>query len=142
MCIRTPKTLCILLIILFFGGLIPLITPVSVLGAEVPAPLKTAQNDQFGTFLVGPKGMTLYIFDNDKEPGKSSCYGRCAENWPPFTPQPGDPEPVAPLSVITREDGSTQYAYKGKPLYYYVEDYTPGATAGHGVGNRWWVVKP
>ncbi len=68
----------------------------STLAQVVPVPLKTATDKQLGTFLVDAKGMTLYIFDNDKERGKSTCYGGCAETWPPFTPKPEDPSPVAP----------------------------------------------
>jgi predicted lipoprotein with Yx(FWY)xxD motif len=107
-----------------------------------PAPLKTAQTKELGTFLVDAKGMTLYIFDNDKDPGKSTCNEGCAKAWPPFGPKAGDPAPVAPLSVITRDDGSKQYAYKGKPLYYYAKDQKAGDTTGQAVGKRWWVVKP
>lgn len=107
-----------------------------------PAPLKTAQTKELGTFLVDPQGITLYIFDNDKDPGKSTCNEGCAKAWPPFAPKAGDPAPVAPLSVITRDDGSKQYAYKGKPLYTYAKDKKSGDTTGQGAGNRWWVVKP
>ncbi|MGH7478699.1 MAG: COG4315 family predicted lipoprotein [Candidatus Methylomirabilales bacterium] len=107
-----------------------------------PAPLKTATAKELGTFLVDAKGMTLYVFDEDKEPGKSACNEGCAKAWPPFAPKAGDPAPVAPLSVITRDDGSKQYAYKGKPLYYYAKDQKAGDTTGQAVGKRWWVVKP
>lgn len=35
--------------------------------------------------LVGPNGMTLYTFDNDKAgSAKSVCNGPCATNWPPL----------------------------------------------------------
>ncbi|MFQ5684708.1 MAG: hypothetical protein ACE5HC_15745 [Candidatus Binatia bacterium] len=112
------------------------------LAQSVPMPLKTATDRQLGTFLVDPKGMTLYLFDNDKVPGKSNCYGGCAETWPPFVPKRGDPTPVAPLTIIIRTDGSKQYAYKGRPLYTYVEDASVGSTEGQGLGDRWWVVKP
>src|SRR5687767_11679095 len=36
-----------------------------------------------GTSLVGPDGMTLYIFTNDTD-GTSTCYEDCATAWPPF----------------------------------------------------------
>ena len=69
--------------------------------------------------LVDSKGMTLYIFDKDKEAGKSTCYGGCAKAWPLFAPEADDPSPMAPLSIITRDEGTKQFAYRGKPLYYY-----------------------
>jgi len=109
---------------------------------DVPSPLKKATSGELGTYLVDAKGMTLYLFDKDKEPGKSVCYGGCAKSWPPYAPEAGQPEPVSPLTVITRDDGTKQYAYKGRPLYYYVKDSGPGDVKGEGVGKAWWIVKP
>ncbi|MFQ5875777.1 MAG: hypothetical protein ACE5JL_18525, partial [Dehalococcoidia bacterium] len=87
-------------------------------------------------------GMTLYIYARDAEPGKSTCTGGCAQSWPPFGPGAYDPAPKAPLSVIRRNDGSKQYAYKGKPLYFWVGDKTPGDTTGHKLGGVWFVAQP
>jgi len=87
--------------------------------------------------LVGPKGMTLYTFDKDAN-GKSMCNGKCAENWPPLMatgPVSGD------YSVITRDDGSKQVAYKGKPLYYWGKDQKPGDMTGDGFNNVWRVAR-
>lgn len=108
----------------------------------VPAPLKTAKSQKLGTYLVDSKGMTLYIFDKDKESGKSTCYRGCARAWPPFAPKAGDPAPEAPLSIIARDDGTKQYAYRSKPLYYYQKDTKAGDATGQGRGNVWWIVKP
>src|SRR4051794_6719527 len=36
-----------------------------------------------GTILVDSKGMTLYLFEKDKN-GKSACDGACATAWPPL----------------------------------------------------------
>jgi len=110
--------------------------------ADVPAPLKTAKAGDLGEILAGPNGMTLYTFANDKEAGKSSCNGSCAANWPPFQPAAGAPAPTGALSVITRDDGSKQYAYKGKPLYYWKNDKKPGDTTGHKVRDIWFVAQP
>ncbi len=110
--------------------------------AEPPAPLKMAQAGELGTILRGPTGMTLYTFANDTEPGKSACTGACAENWPPFRPETYASAPKAPLTIITRDDGSKQYAYKGKPLYYWMRDKKPGDTTGHKVGGVWSVAQP
>ncbi|MFQ5960747.1 MAG: hypothetical protein ACE5MG_05080 [Candidatus Methylomirabilales bacterium] len=119
-----------------------IVTSSTLAQKAVPAPLKTAKQEQLGTFLVDANGMTLYIFDNDTEPGKSTCAGGCARAWPPYGPKAGDPKAAAPLSTITRDDGSKQYTYKGKPLYYFKKDKKPGDTTGQGAGKRWWVVKP
>lgn len=109
---------------------------------DVPSPLKKATSNELGTYLVDAKGMTLYLFDKDKEPGKSVCYGGCANSWPPYAPEAGQPEAVSPLTVITRDDDTKQYAYRGKPLYYYAKDSGPGDVKGEGVGKVWWIVKP
>lgn len=44
--------------------------------------------------------------------------------------------------VITREDGSKQSAYKGKPLYYWAKDTKPGDVSGDGVKGVWHTAKP
>lgn len=90
--------------------------------------------------LVGANGMTLYIFDKDAG-GKSACNGPCAGNWPPLTAAATDAA-EGDFSVITRDDGSKQWAQKGKPLYYWVKDAKPGDKTGDGFNNVWHVAKP
>ena len=93
-----------------------------------------------GTVLVDAKGMTLYTFDKDTE-NKSNCSGKCAEAWPPLM-APADAKPMGTLTVATRDDGSMQWAYQGKPLYGWVSDEKPGDTTGDNFKNVWHVVKP
>jgi predicted lipoprotein with Yx(FWY)xxD motif len=63
--------------------------------------------------LVDAKGMTVYTFDKDTaNSGKSVCNGPCAKLWPPVAPMG---MPAAPYSTVTRDDGSAQLAYQGKP---------------------------
>ena len=109
---------------------------------DPPPPLKSAKIGGIGAVLVGPTGMTLYTFVSDKDDGKSACIGSCARKWPPFGAAAGAPAPKAPLGLVTRDDGSKQYAWKGKPLYYYSEDKKPGDATGHEVGRSWYVVQP
>jgi predicted lipoprotein with Yx(FWY)xxD motif len=90
--------------------------------------------------LVGDKGMTLYTFDKDSG-GKSACNGKCAANWPPLAATAGA-KADGQWTVITRDDGSKQWAYKGQPLYYWVKDKAPGDKTGDGVNNVWHVAKP
>jgi predicted lipoprotein with Yx(FWY)xxD motif len=123
-------------------ALILAVTGASARADELPKPLKHARAGQVGKVLTGPNGMTLYTFANDKEPGKSACTGPCAENWPPFRPEANAVAPKAPLSVITRDDGSKQYAWKGKPLYYWKDDKKPGDATGHKVRDVWFVAQP
>ena len=87
------------------------------------APATTADTSK-GKALVDGKGMTLYIFDKDTA-GKSNCNGQCATNWPPLTAA-ADAKPSGDWTVVTRDDGSKQWAYKGKPLYTFHKDAKPG----------------
>jgi len=88
-----------------------------------------------GQLLVDADGMSLYIYTLDQL-GTSSCSGGCAESWPPALAAP-DVTAGGNLSVITRADGSGQWAYKGRPLYRWIRDGRPGDTTGDGVGGVW-----
>lgn len=92
--------------------------------------------------LTNPAGMTLYTFDKDVAgSGKSVCNGDCAMKWPPLTAAASD-KASGDYAVITRDDGSKQWAYKGKPLYLWVNDKKPGDMTGDGVNNVWRTAKP
>jgi predicted lipoprotein with Yx(FWY)xxD motif len=118
------------------------VTPALARADDLPRPLKHARAGALGTIVAGPAGMTLYTFANDREPGKSACDGGCADRWPPFRPDPKAGAPKPPLSIITRADGTTQYAWKGRPLYYFRNDKKPGDIAGHKLGDVWFVAQP
>lgn len=97
-----------------------------------------------GIILTTYDGYTLYTFDNDVAgSGASACDATCAGAWPPLSvPNPtGSSEVLGELGTITRDDGSPQVTYDGKPLYHYSGDASPGATDGDGVGGVWHVVK-
>ena len=92
--------------------------------------------------LVGPNGMTLYTFDKDVAgTGKSVCNGPCATNWPPFMATATD-QAAGDYTVITRDDGTKQWAVKGKPVYFWVKDAKPGDKTGDGVNKVWQTAKP
>jgi predicted lipoprotein with Yx(FWY)xxD motif len=94
-----------------------------------------------GGMFVDAKGMTLYTFDKDTD-GKSACNGPCAANWPPLMAA-ADAKPMAGWTVVTRDDGSKQWAYKGKPLYIFAKDTKAGDTTGDGFLNgAWHIAKP
>ncbi|MGH7333115.1 MAG: COG4315 family predicted lipoprotein [Candidatus Rokuibacteriota bacterium] len=117
---------------------------VTLAGADgVPPPLKSNTVSGIGVVLTAPNGMTLYVYLNDREPGKSVCTGACEANWPPFRPAvDAPPTPPDPLAVITRLDKSKQYAYKGKPLYYCKTDRKPGDITGHKFRDFWLAAQP
>jgi predicted lipoprotein with Yx(FWY)xxD motif len=86
--------------------------------------------------LEDAKGMTLYTWDNDKEANKSSCNGMCLMNWPALKAEASDKD-MGDWKVVTRDDGSKQWAYKGKPLYYFSMDAAAGDKKGEGRGMVW-----
>ena len=87
--------------------------------------------------LVGPTGMSLYTFDRDPlDAGKSVCNGPCANNWPPFM-APANAQSHGDWQAIRRDDGQLQWAYRGKPLYYWSKDQRPGDRTGDGFNQVW-----
>jgi predicted lipoprotein with Yx(FWY)xxD motif len=93
--------------------------------------------------LVDSEGFTVYSFAKDKGT-TSSCYGACAETWPPVTtegaPTSGEGAASSKLGTTKRKDGTVQVTYAGKPLYTFVEDSQPGEANGNGVtffGGEW-----
>ena len=105
-------------------------------GASAPAPAMFS-----GGVLVAPGGMTLYTFDKDvANSGKSTCNGPCAALWPPAMATATD-KPSGSYSVVTRDDGSMQWAYKGKPVYTYKPDQKAGDRTGDNFRDVWHVIK-
>lgn len=91
--------------------------------------------------LTGSGGMTLYVFDKDTAgSGKSVCNGACAALWPPLMAAQSD-QPAGAWGIVTRDDGAKQWAYKGKPLYFYQADQKPGDRTGDNFKSVWHVIK-
>ncbi|MBS7545222.1 hypothetical protein [Ancylobacter oerskovii] len=88
--------------------------------------------------LTGTGGKTLYVFDKDTG-GMSACYDACAANWPPYLGKQGDAM-KAGWTLVPRKDGALQWAYDGKPLYYFVGDKKAGDKTGDGKNGVWHVV--
>ena len=104
--------------------------------AHAEVPVKMA-----GGMLVNTAGMTLYTFDNDPVgAGKSMCNGPCAGLWPPAMAT-ADAKPEGNMTIVTRDDGSKQWAYKGKPVYMYKSDMKAGDAMGDNFKNIWHVAK-
>ncbi|MGZ5714469.1 MAG: COG4315 family predicted lipoprotein [Caldimonas sp.] len=115
------------------SGLI-LVLSVTLANAEPPAKMS-------GGMLVNTAGMTLYTFDNDVAgSGKSACNGPCATLWPPALAA-ADAKPEGDFTIVTRDDGAKQWAYKGKPIYLYSVDKKSGDMAGDKFRNVWHVIK-
>jgi predicted lipoprotein with Yx(FWY)xxD motif len=108
--------------------------------AQSSEPAKVGESEK-GKTLVDAKGMTLYIYDRDTAAGKSSCNGQCATNWPPLMAS-ADAKDAGTWTVIIRDDGGKQWAYKGKPLYFWKDDKKAGDAAGDGRNNVWHIAAP
>ncbi|MEX5539667.1 COG4315 family predicted lipoprotein [Pseudomonas poae] len=90
--------------------------------------------------LVNHKGLTLYTFDKDAD-GKSACKDQCAINWPPLKAESTDTK-AGDWTVVTRDDQTSQWAYKGKPVYTFKGDTKAGEKTGDGKGGVWHIIKP
>jgi predicted lipoprotein with Yx(FWY)xxD motif len=112
-----------------------------------PATVSTATGD-LGTFLVGPDGRTLYLFEKDTGM-ESTCSGACASAWPPLlttgAPAAAGEATAGLLGTTARDDGTVGVTYAGHPLYYYAGDTAPGDTNGQELddyGAEWYVIAP
>jgi len=87
--------------------------------------------------LTAPNGMTLYTYDRDVG-GKPTCSGLCAVAWPPFLAQ-GEKLGTG-WTTVARSNGAAQWAYRGKPVYFYAGDRAKGDAKGNGEDGVWHVV--
>jgi predicted lipoprotein with Yx(FWY)xxD motif len=99
-----------------------------------------------GKILVDSRGHTLYLFERDKST-KSTCYGTCAKDWPPFLvstrPHAGSGVKSTLLGTTRRNDGRLQVTYHGHPLYAFFLDKQAGQMKGQGLaffGGAWYVL--
>jgi predicted lipoprotein with Yx(FWY)xxD motif len=109
----------------------------TMLSAADPPPIAATG----GVLVNATTGMTLYTYDRDVAgSGRSNCNGDCAMAWPPMLA--GGATPSGAFTIITREGGERQWAYKGKPLYLFSGDVNPGDNNGNGVNGVWKVATP
>ncbi len=112
----------------------------AISSAHAAPPTKTGSSAK-GQILTDASGMSLYTFDKDSG-GKSACNGPCATNWPVLKASASD-QASGDYTIITRDDGSKQWAYKGKPLYTFAKDQKAGDVTGDGFLNgAWHLAKP
>ena len=87
-----------------------------------------------------PMSTCQSIVKSDKDQagsGKSTCTGDCAINWPPLLVDKNATS-YGDYSIITRDDGKQQFAYKGKPLYFFIMDKKPDDRNGDNYSNGTW----
>ena len=98
-----------------------------------------AQTTDNGGLLRDKAGKTLYTFDKDGA-DESRCFDGCATAWPPFMAAEGA-QAKDKLTLVARKGGGMQWAWGGKPLYYFAGDAQPGDVSGDGSGGVWHVIK-
>ena len=103
------------------------------LPAEVRARVSGA-----GAYLTDAQGRSLYFYAQDSRPGKSDCNAECAKAWPPLL-APTGAAAAGDWSIVNRDDGAQQWAWRGRPLYGFAKDNYAGAMLGDGVGSAWHV---
>ncbi len=113
--------------------LVAILSGCAALGGSAPAKV-------YRGALVDPKGMSLYTFTGDAG-GKSACVAACAKRWPPLAATASD-RPAGSFTLIVRDDGSLQWAYKGQPLYTWIKDIRPGDRGGEGFNQAWNLARP
>ncbi len=93
--------------------------------------------------LTDASGRTLYTFDRDTAgSGRSVCNGPCIGLWPAFVAA-GTASNFGDYTIVTRDDGTKQWAFRGKPLYTFSKDAKPGDRTGDGFNNDvWHVARP
>ena len=122
--------------------------------ARWPMPAQVALRLNAGwPVLVTADGRTLYARDNYRYPGGGgfsvndsppptptigrlvgvdACNGPCPDVWKPLAADTGA-EPSGYWSILTRTDGTRQWAYEGYALYTNDQDKKPGDMLGRDI---------
>jgi predicted lipoprotein with Yx(FWY)xxD motif len=83
-------------------------------------------------FAAGPMadkdGMILYTYDKDGD-GKSACVKDCLKMWRPVEGK-AEEKMDEGWTLVQRDDGLMQKAYKGHPVYHYLSDKAKGDALG------------
>ena len=116
----------------------------------IPAALKIETLPLHGPTMVTAKGMTVYTqspykvqyggretrdgfrvpYEQGKKVGAKGCVEACLNTWKPVL-APANAQSSGFWEVVTRPEGTKQWAYKGAALYTYVGDQAPGEDRGN-----------
>jgi hypothetical protein len=83
-----------------------------------------------------PQLLPLYIFKGEPA-GRSLCDRDCSAVWPIVRAE-SDDKPAGFWTIVKREDGRLQWAYKNSPVYTYFED-RPNEPKGVGKNMDWYL---
>lgn len=106
--------------------LVTLWTATAIAAEHVPAGMKlehpgdtALSQEESGNWVYKsfPGLARLYTYDKDGA-SVSHCTEGCASAWPPLRATSGKPgDVVGDWTIIARDDGARQWAYKGQPVY-------------------------
>jgi len=96
--------------------------------------------DAGGTALATPEGLTLYALEQNPGQPLPGCRvgSDCAPPWRPFEAG-AIANPAGDFTVLSRQDGVTQWVFRAHPLYLYEGDRKAGEVNGAGVDDRFHV---
>ena len=106
---------------------------------EHPGQVALMQDEKGWNYVHFPTSLRLYVYDKDVE-GKIACVSECSYQWPPIV-APSDATPLGDWTLVQRDDGRRQWAYKGRPIYVRYHD-SPGAPSGNGFDGLWHFLEP
>lgn len=107
-------------------------------GSALAAPAVQYVQTAAGMVMADTRGMVLYTWDRDM-PGVSTCTGACLTNWPLFKAAATDTV-GGDWTIVVRPDAERVWAYKGKPVYFYVMDTAPRESKGNQPTGAWHVL--
>lgn len=97
----------------------------------------TVQGEQPEQFVAGDSGRTLYVYDGDLgNMGGDDRVDTCLDVWPPLAAA-ADDVAVGDWKPVLRRDLRWQWSYKGRPVYHFTGDSSPGVANGGGSGGVW-----
>jgi predicted lipoprotein with Yx(FWY)xxD motif len=107
---------------------------------KLPYPAEVALSDEGEkgfVFRRFPGSQRLYVYDRDTA-GHSTCNIGCDEARPPVL-APASAVSIGNWTIIKRDDGQNQWAYRGHPVYTLFHD-APGAPKGDGEDGIWHIL--
>jgi predicted lipoprotein with Yx(FWY)xxD motif len=103
---------------------------------EYPGVVALSQESGKWIYKSFPRFLPLYVFEGDP-PGQSRCDHVCISVWPILEATDQD-TPKGSWTIIARDDGRKQWAYKNHPVYTFYED-SPGDAKGIGREEGWYL---
>ncbi len=110
-----------------------------VIDAVLPGGIKIHEvEDAMALVLVDEKtGKSLYAFNGDAKEAMEACAtAACRSRWSPLV-APRIAFPQGDFGVNVRDDGITQWTYKGRALFTYGGDFVFRDAFGVGVDENW-----